>query len=185
MRSYVLGVRPSFSHCSCCIFLASVGSICWSGGRRGSGLYMVASQGGSPSGRLTAVGGRLSPPRVVGRVLPDTARDRGVLALGFRLAGGAEVLRLVEPVGCFFAGVFCVVLNPRLPGRMLGEGVVVSWSVLIGSLALRPREDRSSSSSVAARLRGPRESRPVPEIGTGLAVEMGIRDALFPRLGWL
>src|SRR3954464_3483934 len=98
LRSYVLGVRPSFSHCSCCIFLARVGSICCSGGRRGSGLYMVANHGGSPSGRLAAVVGRLSAPRVVGRCVcfPDTAGERGVLV--FLFVGGADVFRLEEPV---------------------------------------------------------------------------------------
>lgn len=148
---------------------------------------MVANHGGSPSGRLAAVGGRLSPDRVVGRcvLLPETARDRGALA--FLFVGGAEVFRLVEPVllTVFLPEVFCELLNPRLSGRLSGEGVEPSWSTLIGSLALRPREDRSSS-SVAARLRELRESRPIaPEMGTGLIVETGIREALFPRLGWL
>lgn len=147
---------------------------------------MVANHGGSPSGRLAAVGGRFSPDRVVGRcvLLPETARDLGALA--FLFVGGAEVFRLVEPVllTVFLPGVFCVLLNPRLPGRLSGEGVEPSCSTLIGSLALRPREDRSSS-SVAARLRELRESRPMPEMGTGLIVETGIREALFPRLGWL
>lgn len=54
-RSYVVGTLPSVSHCSCASLRACVGSICWSGGSRGSGLYIVASHGGSPSGRLTAV----------------------------------------------------------------------------------------------------------------------------------
>ena len=149
---------------------------------------MVANHGGSPSGRLVAVGGRFSPDRVVGRcmLLLETARDRGALA--FRFVGGAEVFRLVEPVllTVFLPEVFCcILLNPRLPGRLSGEGVEPSCSTLIGSLALRLREDRSSS-SVAARLRELRESRPMaPDMGTGLIVETGIREALFPRLGWL
>lgn len=57
--------------------LACVGMICWSGGRRGSGWYVVASQGGSPSGRLTAVVGR--PSRVVGRWAGEL-RDGAVVA---------------------------------------------------------------------------------------------------------
>ena len=58
---------------------------------------MVASHGGSPSGRLTAVVGRLSPDLVVGRCVllaPDVVRDLGVAFLD--VAGGAEVLRVVE-----------------------------------------------------------------------------------------
>ena len=39
--------------------------ICWSGGSRGSGLYIVASQGGSPSGRLMAVLGLSGLPDLV------------------------------------------------------------------------------------------------------------------------
>lgn len=182
-RSYVVGVRPSFSHCACCSFFATVGSICWSGGRRGSGLYIVASHGGSPSGRLAAVVGRLSPERVVGRckALPETARDLAVDV--FLFAGGADVFRVADPVfaGVFLAGVFGVVLKPRLPGRLPGEGVE-GFTSPIGSLALRPRLSSSSYSSVAARLRGPRESRP-GMIGTGLAVEMGILEELFRRPG--
>src|SRR5690242_10592078 len=54
--SYMEPTRPSFSHCSCCMRLACVGMICWSGGSRGSGLYMVAIQGASPSGRWPVVG---------------------------------------------------------------------------------------------------------------------------------
>lgn len=119
-------------------------------------------------------------------LLPETARDRGVLA--FLFVGGAEVFRLVEPVvglTVFLPKAFGVLLNPRLPGRLSGEGVEPSCSMLIGSLALRLRDDRSSS-SVAARLRELRESRPrAADMGTGLAVETGIREALFPRLGWL
>ena len=58
-RSYAVPVRPSFSHCSCIMRLACVGSICWSGGRRGSGLYMLAIHGASPSGAcLWLVDGR-------------------------------------------------------------------------------------------------------------------------------
>jgi hypothetical protein len=49
-RSYAVPILPSFSHFSCAIRFACVGSICWSGGRRGSGLYIEASHGGSPSG---------------------------------------------------------------------------------------------------------------------------------------
>lgn len=154
-------------------------------------MYIVANHGGSPSGRLIAVGGRASPPRVTGRckALPETARDLAVEV--FLFVGGAEVFRVVEPAepaalaGVFLAGVFWVVLNPRVPGRLSGEGVETSGSVVVGSLALRPRPYSSSSrSSVAARLLGPRESRPV-RIGTGLAVEMGIREELFRRPGLL
>jgi hypothetical protein len=57
-------------------------------------------------------------------LLPDTARDRAVLV--FRFAGGAEVFRVVEPGAFFFEGVFWVVLKPRLPGRLVGEGVEAS-----------------------------------------------------------
>lgn len=187
-RSYVVGVRPSFSHCSCCSFFATVGSICWSGGRRGSGLYIVASHGGSPSGRLAAVVGRLSPDRVVGlcKALPETARDLAVEV--FLFVGGADVFRVADPAfaGVFLAGVFGVVLKPRLPGRLPGEGVEWFTSPK-GSLALRPRLSSSSYSSVAARLRAPRESRESRPgmIGTGLAVEIGIREELFRRPGWL
>lgn len=145
---------------------------------------MVANHGGSPSGRLIVLGGRASPPRVTGRweVLPETVRD---LALdGFLLPAGAEVLRLFDLVvlvpfaGVFLAGVFWVVLKPRLTGRLPGDGVDVSGSTIMGSLARRPRPHSSSSSSpVVARLRRP--------IGTGLAVEMGILDELFRRPGLL
>lgn len=93
-RSYVVGVLPSFSHCCCIIWRACVGMICWSGGRRGSGLYMVANHGGSPSGRFTAVVGRVSP-LAVGLVplAVDAVRDLVV----FLDVAGAEVLRLVDP----------------------------------------------------------------------------------------
>lgn len=48
--------------CCCCNFFACVGITCWSGGKRGSGLYIVANHGASPSGRLIAVAGRGSRP---------------------------------------------------------------------------------------------------------------------------
>lgn len=114
--------------------------------------------------------------------LPETARDLAVDVL--RLLGGAEVFLLVEPVALacvFLAGVFCVVLKPRLPGRLPGEGVEGSGSPspLVGSLALRPRKASLSSYSSDA---GPRESRP-GRMGAGLAVEIGIREELFRRAG--
>ena len=57
--------------------------ICWSGGRRGSGLYIVASHGGSPSGRLTAVLGRSkSPFRVPGRCDVLAVGDRAPFLVG-------------------------------------------------------------------------------------------------------
>jgi len=64
-RSYTVPVLPSFSHCSCAIRFACVGSICWSGGNRGSGLYIEAIHGGSPSGRWL-VEGRGRPELVPG-----------------------------------------------------------------------------------------------------------------------
>lgn len=64
-RSYVLGTAPWSSHCACCALRACVGMICSSGGSIGSGLYIVANQGGSPSGLLTAVRGRSNSPDLV------------------------------------------------------------------------------------------------------------------------
>ena len=115
-------------------------------------------------------------------LLPEVARDLVLLVLVFlRFVGGADVLRLADPVvtfpGVFFAGVVGVAVAPRLPGRLTGEGVVVSGSMAMGSLARRPRE-ASSSSSVAARLRDGTG-------GVGLAVEIGIRDELLRKAGLL
>lgn len=73
--------------------LAWVGSICWSGGRRGSGLYIVASQGASPSGRLIVPEGREGRPALEpGRMLcvPERSRDLAALEEPGRLV---EVLR--------------------------------------------------------------------------------------------
>ncbi len=76
----------SFSRfcCSSWSFLACVGNSCCSGGKRGSGLNIVASHGGSPSGRLMAVAGLgSSPERDFGRC-PEVIRgfdgDRGFCA---------------------------------------------------------------------------------------------------------
>ena len=72
--------------------------ICWSGGKRGSGLYIVASHGASPSGRFSAVRGRsgspdLVPGRCVGEVgVPALVVEDGFRAVGvvFRTVDGAE-----------------------------------------------------------------------------------------------
>ena len=68
------------SHCSCCSRFACVGRSCSSGGSRGSGLYIVASQGASPSGRFIAVAGRGSrPERDLGLwMVDDGVRGEGV-----------------------------------------------------------------------------------------------------------
>lgn len=115
---------------------------------------MVANHGGSPSGRLTAVGGLVSPDLVVGRAL-DAALLRGVVFFG----SGADAFLFVGPA---FAGVFLAVAVwdvgiPRLPGRLLLLGSVGGLgSAVIGSLALRgiSMAGGSSSSSDAARERG-------------------------------
>src|SRR5271154_1152954 len=103
-------MAPSSFHWACCWRRAWVGMICWSGGRRGSTLYIVASQGGSPSGRLTAVRGRsASPALVAGRWLgevvapgetpgfvdPETLRA-GVTLRDAAVAGEAELSVLAD-----------------------------------------------------------------------------------------
>ena len=72
--------------------------ICSSGGSRGSGLYIVANQGGSPSGLFTAVFGRSSSPDLVpGRVLGEGVVPVLLLVEGFRVV--PEVLRPAEVPG--------------------------------------------------------------------------------------
>lgn len=92
-RGRLGSIPPAFacsSDCFCCKRLACVGRSCCSGGNRGSGLYIVASHGASPSGRLMAVAGRVSrPERDLGRAAGDALEladvDRGL--------GGSETLR--------------------------------------------------------------------------------------------
>lgn len=74
-------------------------------------MYIVASQGGSPSGLFTAVRGRVasSPERVTGRAVDGEVVELGVLEEADRVLGvvalpvlvletGAEALRVPEGV---------------------------------------------------------------------------------------
>ena len=73
--------------------------ICSSGGSRGSGLYIVASHGGSPSGRLIAVLGlSVSPDRVLG-----LAAGEGVEAVAAAL--GLVVFDVLRVAGVVFRAV--------------------------------------------------------------------------------
>ena len=60
-----------------------MGRSCSSGGSRESGLYIVASQGASPSGRFLAVVGRVSrPERDLGRwMVEDGVRGEAVVVV--------------------------------------------------------------------------------------------------------
>jgi hypothetical protein len=79
--------------------LACVGSICSSGGSIGSGLYMCAIQGASPSGRLTSDVGRgrveLDEGLLVGLSLGDVFRVFGVVR--------GALFRPTDPVAALFS----------------------------------------------------------------------------------
>ena len=76
--------------------------ICWSGGSRGSGLYIVAIQGASPSGLWLVVGRDDIPPLVPGRLTGDCPE---AVRLDCEVLRCALVLRLDVP-GVDFAGAF-------------------------------------------------------------------------------
>ena len=95
--------------------------ICWSGGRRGSGLYIVAIQGASPSGRCAVVGRDTALPLVPGRLLPETCLVFDVVR--------DVVLVFLEPVTAGLPGVFaltgdfmdCFVDDPLAEDELLRE----------------------------------------------------------------
>ena len=113
--------------------------ICSSGGSRGSGLYIVASHGGSPSGRLIAVLGlSVSPDRVPG--LTTGEEFEVVAALVFVVFDTLRVVGVVfravlvtgVPVGLFtgfaFVGDPCTLDFPAAAFPGAGVGVPFTGS---------------------------------------------------------
>ena len=201
-RSNAVLVLPSRSHCSCCRRLACVGSICWSGGRRGSGLYMPAIQGASPSGAWEVEGRDLCAPRETGRCwAPLAVREVVPLLLFFAEEEGGRLLVLVLPlmaevlrppdVGVLLGtrdlgGEFSFELRRwELPGR---GGVVTPSSsrTWLPMLVDRARRAYCMSSQLPlyaplpCLLRGSGESLSTTSCGTGTEGDFasGIRDVL-------
>lgn len=172
----------------------------------GSGLYMVASQGGSPSGRLTAVRGRSSSPDLVpGRMFGEAvAPALPLLPDGF-LAFVAEPFR---PVAVVSAGDDCAVFGLDFVGDepldvasllkpfVVGTGVVANESSSsrggeLSLLSLRFRVLKTGMPSsglillliVRFLIRGVSRSIFCWGIGRGLDVSTGILDPDFLNTG--
>lgn len=181
--SYVFGIAPDSAQRASCCFFAKVGISCWSGGSRGSGLYMVASQGGSPSGRFADVRGLSGSPDLV----PGRWLGEGVAR------GGAETFRLTVAVfiGTMLLGdivadfdlVFCgetalldaiaeELVSLSSADLFLILGIFRSPSKLIVPLAVRFRAIGVSRSYRSAG------------IGRGLPVIMGILEPDFRNIGF-
>lgn len=164
-------------------------------------MYIVASQGASPSGRLMAVAGRGSrPERDLGRGF-EVEGVRGELVLeGWRgfwrvFVGGVPVTREGFRVWVGVGLVRVAVGEPLLPGREAGVGMLYDASgssrrtwlpTLFPRLRIRLYERPVSSPvqlPLAPRFRGRGVSRSMCPCGMGMGLDRGsgMREELLRR----